>query len=232
MTNLLTLTPQAMAQYFDHALLKPNATKEELEAFCEEGMRLGVKMLAINPAAVALCAKRVQGTGVLVGAAIGFPLGQTTLTTKLFETKEAIANGSGEIDYVINLTELKSGSHAYITQEMQAIVSICQDAGVVSKVIFENCYLSDDEKKTLCDIANQVKPDFIKTSTGFGTSGALIKDVQLMRQYADAGIGIKASGGIKTWSDAAGLIQAGATRIGTSSTAGILEEFRLELLRQ
>ena len=212
-------------QYFDHALLKAHATQKEFKDYCAEGIKYSVKMLAINPAAITFCKAQVKDTPVLVGAAIGFPLGQMTLEIKIFETKDAIAKGSDEIDYVMDISALKSGDHNYVTEEMKRIVGVCREKNIVIKVIFENCYLTDDEKKRMCEIANQVKPDYIKTSTGFGTGGAVVDDVRLMRAYAEPGIKIKASGGIKTFDDTLQLIEAGVERIGTSSTAAIIEAF-------
>ena len=126
-------------------------------------------MVAINPAQTVRCKKKLEGSPVHVGAAIGFPLGQTTLECKIFETKDAIEKGADEIDYVINVAELKNKNYDYIKKEMEEIVKICREAGKTSKVIFENCYLTDDEKRKVAEIAKEVKPDFIKTSTGFGT---------------------------------------------------------------
>ncbi|MCL1864004.1 MAG: deoxyribose-phosphate aldolase [Defluviitaleaceae bacterium] len=208
-----------MGQYFDYALLKAAATYEEFEKFCAEGIKYNVKMLAINPSAVAYCVRQVAGK-IGVGAAVGFPLGQNTIETKLYETERALSEGANEIDYVINLTELKSKNYTHIEKEMSAITNACRKVGAVSKVIFENCYLTDDEKIKLCEIANIVKPDFVKTSTGFGTGGATVRDIQLMRKHTT--LEIKASGGIQTWADADALIKAGATRIGTSNISAIL----------
>ena len=216
---------KTFGQYFDHTLLKSFATHSDFEAFCKDGLKYNVKMLAINPAAVVFCKQQVKGQPIHVGAAIGFPLGQMTLETKIFETRDAIEKGSDEIDYVIDIVELKSGNYRHIEKEMEAIVAICREKNVISKVIFENCYLSDEEKKIMCEIANRVKPDFIKTSTGFGTGGATVQDVKLMRAYADSGIKIKASGGIKTLDEALKMIEAGAERIGTSSTVSIIESY-------
>lgn len=225
-SDILSLPVETFGKYFDHTLLKPFATIADFDAFCRDGVEYGVKMLAVNPAAVAYCVRQVEGSGVDVGAAIGFPLGQSTVATKVFETIEAILNGSNEIDYVINITQLKGGNISYIEDEMKAIVDACRDRSIVSKVIFETCYLTDDEKKTLCEIANRAMPDYIKTSTGFGTGGATVADVELMRSYADSKIKIKASGGIKTLDDTLRMIEAGAERIGTSSTVAIIENFK------
>jgi len=216
---------KTFGQYFDHSLLRASATHADFKTFCEEGIKYNVKMLAINPAAVVLCKQQVQGHSINVGAAIGFPLGQMTLEAKIFETKDAIQKGVDEIDYVIDIVELKSQNFKHIEEEMKSIVAICRENDVISKVIFENCYLTEDEKKRLCEISNRVKPDFIKTSTGFGSGGATVADIKLMRAEADASIKIKASGGIKSLEDALRLIDAGAERVGTSSTVGIIKDF-------
>ncbi|MCL2565697.1 MAG: deoxyribose-phosphate aldolase [Defluviitaleaceae bacterium] len=223
--NLLKMDIQTFGKYFDHTLLKPSVSNADFELLCKEGINCNAAMLAINSAAVGLCKRLTEGHNIHVGAAIGFPLGQTTVETKVFETMDSINNGADEIDYVINIVELKSKNYNYIKDEMERIVTSCREHGIISKVIFENCYLDDDEKKKLCEIANHVKPDFIKTSTGFGTGGAATSDVALMRAYADYPIKIKASGGIKTFDDAAKMIEAGAERIGTSSTVAIMGEF-------
>ena len=141
------------------------------------------------PPAAKLCSELLAGTDIDTGAAIGFPLGQTTIATKVFETKDALANGANEIDYVVNLTEVKAGNWDYIRDEMTQIVEVCREAGVPSKVIFENCLLTEDEKLGLCKVASEVLPDFVKTSTGFGTGGATEEDVRLMveRTRGEAG---------------------------------------------
>jgi len=218
---------QEFAKYFDHTLLKPFVPLADFEDFCRTGVRLGVKMLAVNPAMVAFCKERVGGSGVLVGAAVSFPFGQTTPADKLFETRTAITNGADEIDYVINIVELKSKNFGFIQEEMAQIVQVCRDRGVTAKAIFENCYLTQEEKRALCEIASQARPDFIKTSTGYGTGGATAEDVAFMRQNTDAAVKVKASGGIKTLDQVYALIGAGAERIGCSATAEIIREFAM-----
>lgn len=156
--------------------------------------------------------------------AIAFPLGQTSIASKVFETKDAIKNGADEIDYVINLTKAKEHDYAYLKDEMQQIVTCCKDAGVVCKVIFENCYLNDGEKIALCQIAKEVQPDFIKTSAGFGTGSATVEDVALM--VAQVGDKVKAASGIRDAKSFLAMIQAGAQRIGTSSGITIMEELK------
>ena len=215
-----------LAKYIDQTLLKPFVSDETMRAFLEECRKYGFAMAAINSAPVSFAAKILQGSGVHVGAAISFPLGQTTLEVKCFETRSAIVEGADEIDYVINQTRLKSGDWAYIEHEMRSITEICHEQNRLCKVIFENCYLTDDEKKRLCEVAVRVRPDFIKTSTGFGAGGATLQDVRLMKSIVGNEIGVKAAGGIRTLEDALAFIQAGATRIGTSAGVKLLQEFQ------
>ena len=168
----------------------------------------------------------LKESSVHVGAAIGFPLGQTTIATKVFEVTEAIKNGADEIDYVINIGELKEGNLAYIEQEMKEIVAVCQTNNVLSKVILENCYLTDKEKIAVCEIAKRVKPNFVKTSTGFGTGGATVEDVKLMKEIVGADVKVKAAGGIRDFSTAKAMVEAGAERLGTSPGIKIVNEYR------
>lgn len=219
------MTKEQLANMFDHTLLKPFVTNEDFKKLCDDSKKYGFKMVAINSAPVALCKEYLKGSPVHVGAAISFPLGQTSIETKVFETKDAIANGADEIDYVINVVELKNKNYAYIQEEMERIVSVCRKAGVLSKVIFENCYLSKEEIQKVAQIAKEVKPDFIKTSTGFGTGGATVEDVKLMKSVVGDEVKVKAAGGIRDWKTCKAMIEAGAERIGTSSSIKILEEF-------
>jgi deoxyribose-phosphate aldolase len=226
MNNLTKqLTPESLAQYFDHTLLKPFATVEAFEQFCVDSAKYKFKMVAINPAPVRLCKKLLEGSGVRVGAAIGFPFGQNTVETKVFETQDSIDNGADEIDYVINITELKYKNYDYIEREMAGIVGLCKQHNVTSKVIFENCFLTDAEKKELCRIALNVGPDFIKTSTGFGTGGATLEDVALMKSIVGDKIKVKAAGGIRTLDMVLQLIDLGVERIGSTASIEIVNAF-------
>ena len=218
-----------LSQLIDHTNLKPDATTAMMEKLCQEAKNYHFKMVAINQVQSHLCAQLLKGTGVDIGAAISFPLGQTTIASKCFETQNAIENGATEIDYVINISELKAGNLQYIEDEMTQIVKICRQHNVVSKVIFENCYLTDEEKIALCKIAVKVKPDFIKTSTGFGTSGATIEDVKLMKNQVGDAVKVKAAGGIRSADTFKKMIAAGAQRIGTSSGIAIIDELKQEL---
>ena len=171
------ITVEQLANMVDHTNLKAFADDAAFTKLCDEARKYNFKMVAINPAQTVRCKEKLKDSLVHVGAAIGFPLGQTTLECKIFETKDAIKKGADEIDYVINVAELKNKNYDYIKKEMEEIVKICKEAGKTSKVIFENCYLTDDEKVKVAEIAKEVKPDFIKTSTGFGTGGATVEDV-------------------------------------------------------
>ena len=216
-----TLTVKELAGYFDHTLLKAFVTNEDFKKLCDDADKYGFKMVAINSAPVALCKEYLKDSPVHVGAAISFPLGQTTIETKVFETKNAIENGADEIDYVINIVELKNKNYDYIKREMEAIVAVCRENGVLSKVIFENCYLTKDEIAKVAEIAREVKPDFIKTSTGFGTGGATVEDVKLMKSIVGDDVKVKAAGGIRDLETCLAMIEAGAERIGSSSSIEI-----------
>ena len=209
----------------DHTNLKAFADDAAFTKLCDEARKYNFKMVAINPAQTVRCKEKLKDSLVHVGAAIGFPLGQTTLECKIFETKDAIKKGADEIDYVINVAELKNKNYDYIKKEMEEIVKICKEAGKISKVIFENCYLTDDEKVKVAEIAKEVKPDFIKTSTGFGTGGATVEDVKLMKSVVGDEVKVKAAGGIRDLKTALAMIEAGAERLGTSAGVAIVEEY-------
>ena len=222
----MEITREKLCRMIDHTNLKPFAAEEDFEKLCMEAKENHFAMVAINSAPVAICKKYLKDTDVHVGAAISFPLGQTTLETKVFETKDAIENGADEIDYVINLQKLKDGDYDYIRREMEAIVKVCRENNVISKVIFENCFLTKDEIRKVAEIAREVKPDFIKTSTGFGTGGATVEDVKLMKEVVGADVKVKAAGGIRDFLTAKAMVEAGAERLGTSSGIKIVNEYR------
>lgn len=226
MISVSQLTTASLANLFDHTQLHADARREDFEKLCAESREYGFKMVAINPAPVALCKELLAGTPVHVGAAIGFPLGQNGVESKVFETQQAIRDGADEIDYVINIGAAKDGDFALIRDEMRRIVGVCRQAGVLSKVIFENCYLAQDEIRKLAQIAREERPDFIKTSTGFGTGGATAQDVALMKSVVGDAVKVKAAGGIRSWQACRAMLEAGAERIGTSSSIRILQEFQ------
>jgi len=219
-------TVEELAYMVDHTQLAAYAMPEAFEKLCKEAVEYGFHMVAINSVQTEFCAKLLKGTGVHVGAAIAFPLGQCTIKTKMFETADAIENGADEIDYVLNIPRLIAGDRDYIRREMEEIVGICREAGVISKVIFENCYLAKDQIVTAAEIAREVRPDFIKTSTGFGTGGATVEDVALMKKTVGDLVKVKAAGGIRTPETMLAMVEAGAERIGTSSGVKIIDILR------
>lgn len=221
-----TLSVEQLAGMIDHTFLKPFGTEENIESLCAEARAYKFAMVAINPAEVETCVKLLEGSGVRTGAAIGFPLGQSTVACKAFETRDAIAKGATEIDTVINVRALQKGRLDIVKKEIEDMVAICRPAGVICKVILETCYLTDKEKETVCLIAKEAGVDFVKTSTGFGTAGATVHDVELMRCVVGPHIGVKAAGGIRDLDTALALIKAGATRIGTSSGIAIVEAYK------
>lgn len=222
MTRQYTL--KELTRFVDHTNLHADASREDMKKLCQEAVDYNFKMVAINSVQSKACAEFLKDSDVHVGAAIGFPLGQQTIGTKVFETEDAIKNGADEIDYVINLTEVVDGNFDYIKDEMEQIVKICRDNNVISKVIFENCYLNKDQIRKLAEISKEVKPDFIKTSTGFGPSGATVEDVKLMKEVVGDTVKVKAAGGIRDVDTFIAMIKNGAERIGTSSGIAISEE--------
>lgn len=220
-----------LALMVDHTNLHADATEDDLRRLCDEARRYGFRMVAVNSVQSRLCAELLAGSDVHVGAAISFPLGQTSVAAKVFETRDAIQSGANEIDYVVNLTEVKAGNWSYVADEMARIVEVCRDAGAPSKVIFENCLLTQDEKIRLCEVASEVLPTFVKTSTGFSTGGATVEDVRLMREHVDARVKVKAAGGIRTADDFFAMVAAGAERIGCSASVSIMEELAARMER-
>ena len=214
------------AQMIDHTNLHAYATDADMKKLCNEAKEYHFKMVAINQVQSKLCSELLKETDIDTGAAIAFPLGQTTIEAKEFETKNAIANGANEIDYVINITELKEKNYDYIEDEMTRIVKICHDEEVLCKVIFENPYLTKFEIKQVALIAKRVRPDFIKTATGFGPSGATVEDVQLMKEIVGSSVYVKAAGGVRNSDDFLAMIKAGACRIGTSSGIEIIDALK------
>lgn len=216
---------QELAGMIDHTHLKAYADAEAMRKLCDEARENGFAMVAVNSAQTALCKTLLKDTPVHVGAAISFPLGQTTVEAKVFETENAIQNGADEIDYVVNLTAVKDGDWAYVQNEMERVVAACRKGGAICKAIFENCYLTKEEIVHLAEIAREIRPDYIKTSTGFGTGGATVEDVKLMHDTVRGAVKVKAAGGIRDWPACWAMIEAGAERIGTSAGLRILAEF-------
>ncbi|HFI0746013.1 TPA: deoxyribose-phosphate aldolase [Streptococcus suis] len=207
-------------KYIDHTILKPESTEQQVAKIIEEAKEYDFASVCVNPTWVAYAAKRLAGTEVKVCTVIGFPLGANTPAVKAFETKDAIANGADEIDMVINIGALKSQNYDLVLEDIQAVVEASGDKLV--KVIIETCLLTDEEKVKACQLSQEAGADFVKTSTGFSTGGATVVDVTLMRQTVGPDIGVKASGGARTYEDALAFIEAGATRIGASSGVAIM----------
>ena len=215
-----------IAAMIDHTNLKAFATQADFQKLCDEAKTYGFKSVAINTYPVAMCRKMLEGSPVLTGAAISFPLGQMTINSKVAEAKNAISDGCQEFDYVLNVGKVKEHDYVYIEEEMKQMVQTGHDADVCVKVIFETCYLTEEEIIEVSKIASRIKPDFVKTSTGFGTAGAKTEHIKLMKQHAGEFVQVKAAGGIRSWAEAQAMIEAGATRLGTSSGVKIIEEMK------
>ena len=222
------ITIKEVAAMVDHTNLKAFATKDDFKKLCDEAKTYGFKSVAINTYPVKMCREMLEGSDVLTGAAVGFPLGQMTIESKVAEASNAIKDGCQEFDYVLNVGRVKEHDYAYIEDEMTQMVAVARKASICAKVIFETCYLTDEEIIEVAKIASRVKPDFVKTSTGFGTAGAKVEHVRLMKQYAGADVQVKAAGGIRTWEDAKAMIEAGATRLGTSAGIKIVEDMKAQ----
>lgn len=216
------ITKTTMASMIDHTILKASATEEMIKALCQEAIKYNFASVCINPGFVKFAAKELSGTDVKVCTVIGFPLGANSPETKAFEAAKAVEDGAQEIDMVINVGMLKSGNHKYVADEISGVVKASKDALV--KVIIETCFLTDEEKVIVCRLAKNAGAHFVKTSTGFGTGGATAADVALMSKTVGASMGVKASGGIRSLSEALAVIEAGANRIGTSSGVSIIDE--------
>ncbi len=213
-----------LAGCIDHTLLRPDATQVQVERLCHEALRSGFAVACVNPVWVSLAARMLHGSGVRVGTVAGFPLGASTTMQKRAEAWTAICAGAQEIDMVMNIGAMKSGDLDRVECDIRGVVEICREGGAVLKVILENAYLTDDEKVAACRIADRAGANFVKTSTGFGPSGATPPDVRLMRQTVGRAVGVKAAGGIRTLSDALRMLEAGANRLGTSAGVAILQE--------
>lgn len=217
-------TYRDIAKTIDHALLQPTLTDADLETGCELARQYGVASVCILPHALGRAATLLSGSGVEPSTTIGFPHGGHATLVKVFEAERALRDGGTELDMVINVGKVRSGEYAYVEREIREVLSLTRAAGAKLKVIFENCYLGRQEKITLCGICSELGVDWVKTSTGFGTSGATADDVRLMRTHAAAHVQVKASGGMRTLDQVLEMRALGATRVGSSSTRAILDE--------
>ena len=213
-----------VAGMIDHTLLKPDASRQEIEKLCREAAEFHFATVCVNPTWVAAAAQLLRGSGVGVCSVVGFPLGATTADVKHYETRRAIFDGAGEIDMVINVGALKSGDLQVVERDIAAVVQPCREAGVVSKVILEVALLTDDEKIAACTLSKAAGADFVKTSTGFASGGATVHDVALMRRVVGAEMGVKAAGGVRDYEGLKAMVAAGATRVGASAGVKIVQE--------
>ena len=220
--------PGDLARYIDHTILKANATEEQIRTLCAEALEFNFRSVCVNPTWVPLAASLLQNSDVLTCTVVGFPLGANESEIKAMEARRAIRNGAREIDMVINIGALKSGNDTLVLRDIRAVVEDCIDGGAVCKVILETALLTDDEKRRASELARTARAHFVKTSTGFSTGGATVSDVALMAGVVHgAGMEVKASGGISSYSDARAMIEAGATRLGASASIGIVREAKL-----
>ncbi len=225
LSSTLGVIPQDMnlAKMIDHTLLKPDATQQEIAQLCFEARKYGFASVCVNPTWVSLCAQLLQGSQVKVCTVIGFPLGATSSETKAFETETAIKQGATEIDMVINIGALKARDLETVAKDIRGVVNVAHAHGILVKVIIETALLTDEEKTIASLISKEAGADFVKTSTGFAGGGATIHDVELMRKTVGPQMGVKASGGVRTYEDATSMIKAGATRIGASAGVKIIQ---------
>jgi deoxyribose-phosphate aldolase len=213
-----------VAGMIDHTLLKPDATRQEIEKLCREAAEYHFATVCVNPTWVALCASLLRGSGVGVCSVVGFPLGATSADVKHYETRRVIFDGASEVDMVINIGALKSGDLQVVERDIAAVVGPCREAGVVSKVIIEVALLTDDQKIAASTLAKAAGADFVKTSTGFASGGATAADVALMRRVVGAEMGVKAAGGVRDYEGLKAMVAAGATRVGASAGVKIVQE--------
>lgn len=219
-----TLTPLAAAATFDHALLRPELDLAGVDAGCELAAHYRAVAVCCRPADVARCAANLAGSGVLVSTVIGFPHGSHLTATKVFEAARALADGAVELDMVINIAHLRSGEDAFVQDDIAAVVAVAAAAGATVKAILENAYLSDAEKVRGCRLAEAAGAAYVKTSTGYAPTSATLDDVRLMRASVSPGVKVKAAGGVRTVDDLVAFLNAGADRIGTSSTAALIDD--------
>lgn len=211
---------------FDHTLLKADASQSEIIKLCREASEYDFASVCVNGCYVSLAAKLLKATDVKVSCVAGFPLGAMTSSSKAFEIKDAIKNGADEIDVVINIGALKDGKYDYIRKELSILSNICKSNRIILKIILETCLLSDEKIKAACILSKEAGADFVKTSTGFSTAGAMQHHVKLMRETVGSNMKVKASGGIRTLSDAELMITAGADRLGCSASVSIMKEYK------
>jgi deoxyribose-phosphate aldolase len=213
----------SVSRYVDHTLLKPDATKDQIAQLCYEARKYEFASVCVNPTHVKLCSDLLNGSPVKVCTVIGFPLGASSPKVKAFETETALRDGATEIDMVINIGALKAKDYDLVAQDINGVVRMAHASGAIVKVIIETALLENDEKVTACLLSKEAGADFVKTSTGFSGGGATVEDIALMRRVVGPEMGVKASGGVKTYDDAKNMVMAGATRIGASAGVKIVQ---------
>ncbi len=223
----LLIEPSALAAMIDHTSLKPEKTEAEIVRLCEEARFHSFATVCVNPVHVKLCVRELAGSTVRVCTVAGFPLGANMTSVKVNETQTAVNHGAKEVDMVINIGALKAGEFFLVQREIADVANHCHTGRAICKVIIEACLLTEAEKRRACELARDAGADFVKTSTGFSTGGATVKDVALMRSIVGTKLGIKAAGGIRSLAEALSMIQAGATRIGSSRSVEIMTEFNV-----
>lgn len=211
-------------KYFDHTLLKADATTEQIDLLCSEALKYDFYSVCVNSCNVAQCKDALEGSNVKIAAVVGFPLGACTTATKVFETEEACRDGASEIDMVINIGALKEGGEEFVYEDIKAVVDAAAKYDAIVKVIIETCLLTDEQKETACRLSEEAKAAFVKTSTGFSTGGATEDDVALMRKIVGERLSVKASGGIRNYDTVMAMIAAGADRIGASASVAVMED--------
>ena len=226
--NVETLTYEQLAKTIDHSLLRPELTDDNVIAGCELARRYNVASVCVKPCHVALAARLLADSDVKVGTVVGFPHGNSTTATKVFEAQDALVNGAEELDMVINIGALRSGHDDLVRDDIRAVVDVAGAKAIV-KVILENHYLTDEEKVRVCRLAEEAGAHYVKTSTGFAATGSKIEDLKLMRAAVGPNVGVKAAGGVRTLEAALEVISVGATRFGATRTEGILENFKARL---
>jgi deoxyribose-phosphate aldolase len=217
------------AKMLDHSLLQPVLTDDDLERGCLLAREYDVASVCIKPYAVARAAELLAGSRVAVGTTIGFPHGGHLTAIKVAEAQTAIADGASELDMVVNIGKVLSRDWVFVSRDIQAIVETAHRGGAIVKVIFENCFLSDEHKEQLCRICGEVGADFVKTSTGYGDSGATDADLRLMRRCSPPRVQVKAAGGVRTFERLRAVRELGVSRVGATATKAILDECRLQL---
>ena len=222
---------EAIAKMIDHSLLNPSLTTRELEDGIQLAIRYNVASVCILPYYLARCSELLAGTTVKASTTIGFPHGCHTTAVKVAEAERALADGGQELDMVVNISAVLSGDWRYVRDDLAAVIAVTHAAGQKVKVIFENCYLNDAQKIRLCEISSELGADWVKTSTGFGTSGATIEDVKLMRAHSPAHVQVKAAGGIRDLDKLLMYRALGVSRVGASRTKDILEDCRRRLAK-